>query len=69
MSAPILSLDRVSYAYPDSPLAVEDLRFSLEKGERVAVLGRNGAGRVPFSCCAAAFSHPSRALFPSRAGC
>ena len=53
MSAPILSLDRVSYAYPDSPLAVEDLRFSLEKGERVAVLGRNGAGKSTFFllCC------------------
>ena len=34
-------------------MAVEDLRFSLEKGERVAVLGRNGAGKSTFFllCC------------------
>ena len=38
MSEPILRLSGVSYAYPDSPPAVEDLSFSIAKGERVAVL-------------------------------
>ena len=53
MNQPILELRRVSYAYPDSPLAVEDLSFAVEKGERVAVLGRNGAGKSTFFllCC------------------
>ena len=53
MNQPILELRRVSYAYPDSPLAVEDLSFAVGKGERVAVLGRNGAGKSTFFllCC------------------
>lgn len=48
MKEPILQLDHVSYAYPDGPLAVEDLSLSIERGERVAVLGRNGAGKSTF---------------------
>ena len=48
MTEPILQLEHVSYTYPDGPLAVEDLSVSIEKGERVAVLGRNGAGKSTF---------------------
>ena len=48
MTEPILRLADVSYAYPDGPLAVENLSVSIEKGERVAVLGRNGAGKSTF---------------------
>ena len=48
MTEPILQLENVSYAYPDGPLAVNNLRVSIQKGERVAVLGRNGAGKSTF---------------------
>ena len=48
MSEPILQLENVSYAYPDGPLAVDKLSVSIHKGERVAVLGRNGAGKSTF---------------------
>ena len=48
MTEPILQLSHISYAYPDGPLAVEDLSVSIGKGERVAVLGRNGAGKSTF---------------------
>ena len=48
MTDPILQLEHISYTYPDGPLAVEDLSVSIEKGERVAVLGRNGAGKSTF---------------------
>ena len=48
MTEPILRLENVSYAYPDGPDAVENLSVSIEKGERVAVLGRNGAGKSTF---------------------
>lgn len=48
MTEPILRLEGVSYAYPDGPLAVENLSVSIQKGERVAVLGRNGAGKSTF---------------------
>ena len=48
MIEPILRLENVSYAYPDGPLAVDKLSVSIQKGERVAVLGRNGAGKSTF---------------------
>lgn len=48
MTEPILRLENVSYAYPDGPIAVENLSVCVEKGERVAVLGRNGAGKSTF---------------------
>lgn len=48
MTEPILRLENVSYAYPDGPDAVENLSVCVEKGERVAVLGRNGAGKSTF---------------------
>lgn len=48
MTEPILRLQNVSYAYPDGPLAVNNLNVSVQKGERVAVLGRNGAGKSTF---------------------
>lgn len=48
MTESILQLEGVSYAYPDGPLAVKNLSVSIRKGERVAVLGRNGAGKSTF---------------------
>lgn len=48
MEAPILSLENVSYAYPDGPMAVKNLCVSIRKGERIAVLGCNGAGKSTF---------------------
>ena len=48
MTEPILQLEHISYTYPDGPLAVSDLSVSVQKGERVAVLGRNGAGKSTF---------------------
>ena len=48
MTEPILRLENVSYAYPDGPDAVENLSVCIERGERVTVLGRNGAGKSTF---------------------
>ena len=48
MTEPILRLEAVSYTYPDGPDAVQNLSVSIDKGERVAVLGRNGSGKSTF---------------------
>ena len=48
MTEPIIHFENVSYAYPDGPNAVDSLSVSIQKGERVAVLGRNGAGKSTF---------------------
>ncbi len=35
----------LSYAYPDGTNALENINFSVEKGENIAILGPNGAGK------------------------
>jgi len=41
---PVLRLDGVSFSYGAVP-ALENLSFSIAPGERIALLGRNGAGK------------------------
>lgn len=35
----------LSYLYPDGTKALENINFSVEKGENIAILGPNGAGK------------------------
>lgn len=35
----------LSYSYPDGTKALENINFSVEKGENIAILGPNGAGK------------------------
>ena len=35
----------LSYAYPDGTKALDDINFTVEKGENIAILGPNGAGK------------------------
>jgi cobalt/nickel transport system ATP-binding protein len=44
----IINIENLSYSYPDGTNALDDLNFSMEKGEKVAVLGANGAGKSTF---------------------
>jgi cobalt/nickel transport system ATP-binding protein len=43
---PTVIVDQVRYQYPDGPIALADLSFSLRPGESVAVVGPNGAGKT-----------------------
>jgi iron complex transport system ATP-binding protein len=42
---PILSLSKLSLAYPDGPQLIEDASGIALKGEMIAVVGRNGSGK------------------------
>lgn len=41
-----LTLDNVSYSYPNGFKAVENVSMSFKKGEAVAIIGQNGAGKT-----------------------
>jgi len=40
-----LTVDRLSYTYPDGQQALEDVSLDIRRGESVAVIGPNGAGK------------------------
>ncbi|WP_342599827.1 ABC transporter ATP-binding protein [Psychrobacillus sp. FSL H8-0483] len=41
-----IELKNVSFAYPDGHVANEELNLIIRKGERVAIVGQNGAGKT-----------------------
>ena len=46
MNQEYLSVNNISFEYPDGFQALENINLSLSKGERLAVLGPNGAGKT-----------------------
>ena len=46
VTAPALSVEGLTYAYPDCHQALAGVDLSIQKGERVAILGPNGAGKT-----------------------
>ena len=47
----ILELQDLCYSYEDSPHALDDVSLSIRQGDKIAVLGRNGAGKSTFFLC------------------
>lgn len=55
----ILSAEKINFRYLDKGrLVLKDLDFSLHKGEMVAVVGKNGAGKSTFSKLICGFEKP-----------
>ena len=46
MSAPVLDVSGLAYAYPDGHQALFGVNLHVHQGERVALLGPNGAGKT-----------------------
>jgi len=45
---PVLQVQQVSFAYPNSPLLYENVDFGIDLDSRVALVGPNGAGKTTF---------------------
>lgn len=43
---PLVSLEDVSYSYPNGHRAVDSVSFAVDAGESVAIIGQNGAGKT-----------------------
>lgn len=41
----VISFDHVSFAYDAGKNVLEDVSFAIHKGERIAIIGKNGAGK------------------------
>ena len=41
----VLEVNGLSYAYPNGQRALQDVRFSLTRGEIVGIVGPSGAGK------------------------
>ena len=39
-----LSTENLSFTYPDGTQALKNINIEIEKGEKVAIIGPNGAG-------------------------
>lgn len=60
MDTTLLELRHVSYAYDEQPDALIDLSVSIHAGERIAVIGGNGAGKSTFFLCCNGVLTPQR---------
>ncbi|HEY90121.1 MAG TPA: ATP-binding cassette domain-containing protein [Thermoflexia bacterium] len=50
-TTPYLSVENLSYRYPDGTLALRELSFELAEGDFVALIGQNGSGKTTASKC------------------
>jgi len=46
MTAPLIELQGISFAYPGGIIALDNFSAAIERGCRTAVLGRNGSGKT-----------------------
>jgi energy-coupling factor transport system ATP-binding protein len=58
VTAPILELSRVAFAYPGGPSVLNDVTVAIHSGEAVGVFGANGAGKSTLLRLAMALEHP-----------
>src|SRR6185436_959105 len=58
-----VTVDKLNFTYPDSDAQVlKNISFSIEAGERVAIIGPNGIGKTTLMQCLAGELKPSSGL-------
>jgi len=56
----LLEVSGLTFTYPGGHRALEDIDFTLKRGEMMAVVGRNGAGKSTFSKLLCGFEKPDK---------
>ena len=56
--SPAITFDNITYSYGDSP-ALKDVSFSIQPGQRVALVGPSGAGKSTVAALLLRFIHPA----------
>lgn len=56
----LLEAKGITFSYPNGKLALSDVDFSVETGEMMAIVGRNGAGKSTFSKLICGFERPQK---------
>ncbi len=57
---PLASIHHVSYIYPDGTAALSDISFTIEHGEKIALIGNNGSGKSTLLYLLGALLLPSK---------
>ncbi|MGI6038074.1 MAG: ABC transporter ATP-binding protein [Limnochordia bacterium] len=55
-----IQLEKVAFSYPDGPLVLEDINLTIERGEKVALVGPTGSGKSTLLQLIAGFYVPQR---------
>jgi len=55
---PVIAVRNLTWAYPQGPVALDGLSFSLSAGESVGLIGPNGAGKTSLFLCLAGVLRP-----------
>ncbi len=56
--APLLTVENVSFAYPDGPPVLEGVRIEVAPGEFLAIVGQNGSGKTTLAKLAVGLLKP-----------
>jgi energy-coupling factor transport system ATP-binding protein len=56
----MISIENLDYIYPSGKHALKNINLSIEKGEFVAVVGRNGSGKSTFAGVVSGLIKPTR---------
>ena len=60
---PYIELENISFEYPNQTLALKEVSLSIEKGQKLAVVGENGSGKSSLFLCLCGIHHPQNGRY------